>query len=145
MRSNSSCLQLSKSSWFCWIKWAFSTVMERNFMSGTELLTHIASPTPLNDPPPESPKDQTKSPSLVVHFLYFSPLCLNFFKKAVHSQEAELFSIKKGILKQWSSAISLKCRVTAISNLQLNFNLHGKFTALPIIRNTTILKKKKKC
>lgn len=60
-------------------------------MSSTELLTHIASPTSLNDPllPPKSPNDQTKSLSLVVHFLYFSPLLLSVFKKAVHSQEVE--------------------------------------------------------
>lgn len=73
-------------------------------MSGTDL-THTASPTPLNNNlplPPKSPKDQTKSLSLVVHFFYFSPLFLSFLKKAVHSQEAKLFSLKKGILKQQS-------------------------------------------
>lgn len=68
-------------------------------MSDTKLLTHIASPTPLNDKPPprKTPKDQTKSLSLVAHFLYFSPVFLSFFKKAVHSQEAELnfFQLKR--------------------------------------------------
>lgn len=104
-------------------------------MSGTKLLTRTVSPTPLNDPllPPKSPKDQTKSLSLVAHFLYFFPLLLSFFKKAVHSQEAELnfFQLKREFSN--NAAISLKCRATAISNLHFNFNLHGKFTALPII------------
>lgn len=105
-------------------------------MSGTKLLTHIASATPLNDNSPflpQSPKDQTKSPSLGVHFLHFSPMFLSFFKIAVHSQVAEhnYFQLKREF--SMKSAVNLKCMVTAISDLQLNFNLHGKFTALPII------------
>lgn len=52
-------------------------------MSRMKLFTHIASPTLLNDqpPPPKSPKDQTKSLSLVVRFIYFSPV-FKFLQKS---------------------------------------------------------------